>query len=180
MLITTVYYIILLGSAQLPVISSASALLVQFCILVWNTIPTFLFVCTLSHLFPRALTLTSYFFVIFTGVIPFGIADRFVHTPNSFRVCHILFAFLSPIYIPFGTMLVFFHQLDHGKNIASLEIYILFIAGLFHCLWLAPLWLADQCVNGKPITFFRVSYFLPVMCACFAMLGCLSCITVLS
>ena len=158
MVVISIYYATLLGISQIPVLSAVDVVLVQLLILLWNMIPSFLFVAAISYLFPRALTLTAYFFVILIGAIPFGIAEQFISQANVFTAVHVAFAFLSPIYIPFGMALVFFHQLDHGKTIGSVNVFVLILASLFHCGWLIPLWLADQQVNGKPLWCFKVIF----------------------
>ena len=148
LLLVIVAYAIMLATVPIPLLSSSMAIGVQFSILVLYMVPAFLFVCTLSHLFKRALTLSAYICVFMTGAIPALVMEQLVHLPSAFTAAHIAFAMISPIYIPFGLTLVLGQGQDNHEGVSSLRIYILYIACIVGCLWGIALWYCDNYING--------------------------------
>ena len=141
-------YAVSLASVDIPLVSSPEAIGIQMSLLMLFLIPAFLFVCCLSHLFGRALTLSAYICVIMTGAIPVLIMEQLVDR-SAFMACHILFAFTCPIYTPFGMTLVLVKGKDEGQGIHSPLIFTLYIACLFSCLpYGVGIWFTDNYING--------------------------------
>jgi len=162
-------YGILLAVVQIPMFSDPTAIafqvgklihLIQYhfsslkvTILLLNSVPCFLFVCVLSHLFNRALTLTAYVVVLLTGVVPFMIADLVLWNRKVFEVVHFLFTFTCPTYIPFGMSLHIFHAYStlgrHQYHSSTMGMF--YVACVAHLLWAVPLWFLDRYINGIPL-----------------------------
>lgn len=148
MCILITYYALLLAVADIATV------IFQVTVLILYTIPSFLFVGTLSHLFPRALTLTAYCCVLCFGLIPYAIvavASEYELERNP--TPHIILAFLFPLYVPYGMAQISYlgstiklrQQIDFSQPAISL----LYISCIFNLLWIFPLRFADHYVNGK-------------------------------
>ncbi len=149
MCILIVYYAILLAIAENGTVAFQTSLLISY------SIPSFLFVGTLSHLFPRALTLTAYCCVLCFGLIPYAIGASIEETGSL-----IVLAFLFPLYLPYLMAQISFDpRKAEGENVdfAKPEVFLLYIACVCHLLWIFPLRFADHYVNGKYLSAWKDS-----------------------